>query len=149
MSMLKWTKCAAALLAAAVVAGSIAGQGFAYSPKNVVISANSGGSVGGFVRKARFLKNSRAKIQFRGRCDSACTLLLALPKSQTCVAPGAYFRFHAPVSRNRQMARLAHRYMMRKYPGWVRSHIVRRGGLTGRLITINYAYASKFMRRCV
>jgi hypothetical protein len=117
-------------------------------PNSVSIYANSGGSVGSFVRKARALKRTGTAVRFTGRCDSACTLLLALPRSQTCIAPGAYFRFHAPVSRSRRMAALTHRYMVAKYPGWVRSQIARHGGLTRKLITINYAQASKYMRRC-
>lgn len=115
---------------------------------SVSIFANSGGSVGSFIQKARKYGAAGTKIRFTGRCDSACTLYLALPKYQTCVAPGAYFRFHLPVSRNSRMAQLAHLYMMRKYPGWVRSYIASNGGLSSRLMTMDYKYASRFMRRC-
>jgi hypothetical protein len=43
---------------------------------------------------------------------------------------------------------MAQVYLMRKYPGWVKSWIARNGGLSGRLVTMNYSYASKFLRRC-
>jgi hypothetical protein len=39
-------------------------------------------------------------------------------------------------------------YMMSSYPAWVRSWLASRGGLNGRLVTMNYAYASRYMRTC-
>lgn len=116
---------------------------------SVVVSANSGGSVGVYVRKVASYQKAGTKVRFAGRCDSACTLLLALPRHNTCISPGAYFRFHAPTARNSRMARLTHLLMMRKYPIWVRSYLVKRGGLTRSLVTIDYSYASRFMKRCV
>ena len=115
---------------------------------SVVVSANSGGSVGVYVRKVAFYRKAGTKVRFAGRCDSACTLLLALPRHNTCISPGAYFRFHAPTARNSQMARLTHLLMMRKYPTWVRSYLATRGGLTRNLVTIDYSYASRFIKRC-
>lgn len=116
--------------------------------QSISIANNSGGAVGRFVLQAAYLKRSRTSVRFTGRCDSACTLLLALPRSQMCVAPGATFRFHAPMARSQRAAQLAHLYMMRKYPGWVRSFIKRNGGLTRRLVTMDHKYASRFVRPC-
>jgi hypothetical protein len=115
---------------------------------SISIANNAGGAIGRFVLQAAYLKRARTAVRFTGQCDSACTLLLALPKSQTCIAPGASFRFHAPVARSSRAARLAHVYMMRKYPGWVRSFINRNGGLTRRLVKMDHRYASKFIRSC-
>ena len=116
--------------------------------KSVTISNNSGGRIIDYARKAAQLRNSRATVRFTGRCDSACTLYLGLPKQQTCISPGAYFRFHSPSARSQRSARMAQVYLMRKYPGWVKSWIARNGGLSGRLVTMNYGYASKFLRSC-
>lgn len=114
----------------------------------ISVADNSGGSVASFVQHARSLQAAGTQVRFTGRCDSACTLLMALPARQTCIKPGAYFRFHAPISGDPRMARLTQRYMMMKYPSWVRSFIERRGGLTAQLVRMDYDYASRFMRSC-
>jgi len=66
-----------------------------------------------------------------------------------CISRGAFFRFHAPKHRSAQAASYAKNYMMRKYPGWVRSWISQNRGLSNRLITMNYKYASRFIPACV
>jgi hypothetical protein len=116
--------------------------------RSVTIANNSGGRIIDFAKRSAQLRNSRALVRFAGRCDSACTLFLALPSHQTCISPGAYFRFHAPSAGSQRAARMAQVYMMRKYPGWVKGWIARNGGLSGRLVTMNYAYASRFLRSC-
>lgn len=121
---------------------------YARLKNSVSISNNSGGRIIDYAKKAAQFRNSGAMVRFTGRCDSACTLYLALPKHQTCISPGAYFRFHSPSARSQRSARMAQSYMMRKYPGWVKSWIARNGGLSGRLVTMDYSYASKFMRSC-
>lgn len=117
--------------------------------KSVSISGNSGGSIGQFALRTAKLRNSRTLVKFKGRCDSACTLFLGLPPKQTCISKGAFFRFHAPKHRSAQAARYAQNYMMRKYPGWVRAWISQNRGLSSRLITMNYKYASRFIPACV
>jgi hypothetical protein len=94
------------------------------------------------------LKQSGKPVQFAGSCLSACTIYLALPPSQTCISPGASFGFHAPYGSTPSGNRMARMYMLKTYPGWVRSWISSRGGLSSRVITMNYAYASKFMKPC-
>jgi hypothetical protein len=88
------------------------------------------------------------QLHFTGQCDSACTLYLALPYQQTCVAAGASFRFHAPTAETELSAKLALRYMMHNYPRWVSSWIEEKGGLSDELITMDYEYARQFMRDC-
>ncbi len=116
--------------------------------KSVSIFSNSGGSIGKFALQSAQFRKSQKLVRFTGRCDSACTLYLALPAKQMCVAPGAFFRFHAPVHANARAARFAQTYMMRKYPGWVRGWIRSNHGLTRNLITMDYRYASRFIRTC-
>lgn len=118
------------------------------SASSVSINGDSGGSVGTYIRKVSYYQKSGTVVRFTGRCDSACTLLLALPRSKTCIRPGAYFRFHAPIARNSQMQRLTHLLMMKKYPSWVRSYLARKGGLTRNLVTIDYSYASRYLKQC-
>ena len=112
------------------------------------ISGDSGGLVAEFAVQMYQLKAQKREVRFVGRCDSACTLLLALPKTQTCVTSNAYFRFHAPSAPNDMAARAVQDFMIRKYPKWVQAWIARQGGLTSRLITMNYDYANRHMRTC-
>jgi hypothetical protein len=117
---------------------------------NIVdIADDSGGFVAQYAIRMYTLKEARNELHFHGRCDSACTLFLALPPQQTCVSPGAYFRFHAPSAATAEAIESVQTYMMKKYPRWVRSWILGQGGLSSQLITMDYAYASKFMRTCV
>jgi len=114
----------------------------------VTISNDRGGYVIDYIMRVVELRDSKRAVRFAGRCDSACTLLLGLPKDQTCLAPGAYFRFHAPSASSTVDAQLIERVMMSKYPNWVRLWIRNRGGLSEQIITMDFAYASQFVRLC-
>jgi hypothetical protein len=116
--------------------------------KVVTIRGNSGGNVAKFALRTARMRREGTNVRFAGRCDSACTLYLGLPRSQTCVSPGAKFRFHAPMARSARTVAAAQRFMYAKYPGWVRSWIAANGGLTRRLITMDYAYARNFIKPC-
>ena len=138
-----------------LLAGACFALGLALSPAlandssgAAVIYSNPGGRLIDFALQAAKYRESGRLVKFAGQCDSACTLFLGLPRNKTCISPGASFRFHAPMSGNATAAYKAKLYMLRKYPGWVRSYIAQRGGLTGNLITMNYAVASRFMPSC-
>ncbi len=121
---------------------------FAKLGKSVSISNNSGGQIVHYALRAAKYRSNKTLVRFAGRCDSACTLYLGLPSHQTCIAKGAFFRFHAPSARNPRAQRAAQNYLMKKYPGWVRSYISSRGGLGRQLVTMDYGYASQFIRSC-
>jgi hypothetical protein len=112
------------------------------------IGSDRGGYVVQYALRMLKLKQSGKPVQFAGSCQSACTIYLALPRSQTCIAPGSSFGFHAPYGSSSSGNRMARAYMLKSYPGWVRSWISSRGGLSSRVITMDYAYASKFMKPC-
>jgi hypothetical protein len=114
----------------------------------VEIRDDSGGFVAEYALRLYEMREAKQQIEFVGRCDSACTLFLALPTEQTCVTEGAYFGFHAPSAPSASAAAAVAAYMMRKYPKWVRAWIVARGGLSDRLATMDFEYANKFMRTC-
>jgi hypothetical protein len=118
-----------------------------YGPQATIYS-NPGGRIIDFALQSAKYRESGKLVKFAGQCDSACTLFLGLPRNQMCVAPGASFRFHAPVSANARAALKAKQYLLRKYPGWVRSYIAQRGGLTRNLITMDYAVASRYLPSC-
>ena len=112
------------------------------------IRDDSGGNVAEYALRLYEFQAARQQVRFVGRCDSACTLFLALPARETCITEGAYFRFHAPSGPSASAAVLVEGYMLHKYPQWVRAWIVAQGGLTDALSTMTYDYANKFMRTC-
>lgn len=115
---------------------------------SVSISNNSGGVVVEYALKAAAYEDEGTLVRFTGRCDSSCTLFLSLPKKQTCIGPSAYFRFHSPSGGNARAVRVSQAFMMKKYPDWVRNWIYEQGGLSRRLVTMDYAYASRFISSC-
>ena len=140
--------CAAALLANLGVsqASSITERGNLHP--SVSISNNSGGKIASFAVAVARYREAGTLVMFNGRCDSACTLFLGLPARQTCISHGAYFRFHSPSASSMRSEKIAQAYLMRKYPDWVRAWIASKNGLTHKLITMNYNYASQFMQTC-
>lgn len=114
----------------------------------VDIQEDRGGRVVDYALRMFELRDSGKEVRFEGRCDSACTLFLGLPKDQTCIGPGAYFRFHAPSAPSAKDVGAVQSFMMHKYPGWVRSWLTDQGGLSGQLLTMDYAYARRYMRTC-
>ena len=129
-----------------ILAGSASVNAAVYN--SVSISNNSGGVIARFVLKAAEYRDAGTLIRFVGRCDSACTLYLSLPSEQMCVGPNSYFRFHAPAARSARSVKFAQSFMMRQYPPWVRSWIQGQGGLSRKLITMDYAHASQFLPTC-
>ena len=123
--------------------------GGAMRGQNVVrIQNDRGGYVIQYAMKLQALREAGTRVQFTGGCLSACTLYLALPTSQTCISPRASFSFHAAYGAGPKGNRIATSFMLNKYPGWVRTWISSHGGLSRRLITMPYGYASKYMIEC-
>ena len=151
--MFRMTRCCgfiAATLSAVVFShvASVQAQAVRPTPSAVMIGDNSGGRIGDFVALFHEYRSAGSQIHFSGYCDSACTLLLALPRSQTCISSGAVFRFHAPSAGSARVVNAARKFILSRYPGWVRSWIANNSGLTTQLISMDYSYASKFMRTC-
>lgn len=104
----------------------------------VTIRNDRGGYVINYALKMKRMERDGKNVRFAGPCDSACTLFLALPKSKTCVMPGASFGFHLPYGSSRRGNRFAADYLLSSYPGWVRSWLRDNGGLTSRIKVMNY-----------
>lgn len=114
----------------------------------VSIGSDRGGYVINYgLRMLRWRKNG-TQVQFSGNCQSACTLYLGLATRQTCISPGASFGFHLPYGASKRGNRIARGFMLRNYPGWVRSWISAQGGLSGQMKTMGYGYASRFIKPC-
>jgi len=114
----------------------------------VDIGDDRGGFVADYALRMFDFMTSRKRVRFVGSCASACTLYLALPSSQTCVEAGASFRFHAPLAPTQRAAQAVKAFMMREYPRWVQTWIQEQGGLTDRLVTMDYSYVSQHVKRC-
>jgi hypothetical protein len=56
--------------------------------------------------------------------------------------------FHRAYGASADMNAWGTNFMIRQYPAWVREWIAHNGGLTDRLIRMDYAYASRHMRPC-
>jgi hypothetical protein len=113
-----------------------------------VIANDRGGSVVSYAQEVRRLRNQDKLVVFNGQCASACTMFLSLNSDRTCIAPGASFIFHRAYGASADMNAWGTDFMIRQYPAWVRDWIARNGGLTDRLIRMDYAYASRYMRPC-
>lgn len=144
--------CAVALASGLAVAGPKKYASLAPNldllPRTVSIGSDRGGYVINYgLRMLRWRQNG-TQVRFGGSCQSACTLYLALAPRQACISPGASFSFHLPYGASRRGNQLARDFMMRNYPGWVRSWIRGQGGLTSGMKTMGYGYASRFIKPC-
>jgi hypothetical protein len=113
-----------------------------------LIGNDNGGSVIGYARAVSRMRHQNTLVVFDGRCASACTLYLSLQSSRTCLMPGSSFLFHRAYGARRDVNRWATDFMMAQYPAWVQAWIRSNGGLTDRIIRMDYAYASRFIRTC-
>lgn len=119
-----------------------------FSPGAVSIGSDRGGVVINYgLRMLRWRQNG-TRVRFSGSCQSACTIYLGLASRQTCIGPGASFSFHSPFGSSGRGNAMARAFMMRNYPGWVKSWISSRGGLNGSMKTMGYSYASRFIKPC-
>lgn len=116
--------------------------------QRAVDATGPGGSVVEFAQRVSIARIQNAPVRFYGRCESACTLFLSLPASRTCIVPGASFSFHRARGATDDFNQWGTDYMMSRYPEWVRAWINAHGGLTHRLLRMDYAYASQFIRTC-
>lgn len=112
------------------------------------INNDRGGYVIQYALRLQKMKQAGTQVAFTGKCLSACTLYLALPKGQTCISPRASFSFHAAYGAGPKGNQIATTYMFNKYPSWVQDWIASNGGLSRKLITMPSSYASNYMRPC-
>lgn len=119
-----------------------------WQPNVYTVRNDAGGYVVDYALKMRKMERSGQAIRFSGRCDSACTLFLALPKTQACVSRGAAFGFHLPSGTSARGNRVAANFMLNTYPAWVRNWLAANGGLTTRLKVMRFDYASQHLPEC-
>ena len=117
------------------------------------ILASPGGQVGPFLESFDRVRASGERVVIDGPCLSACTLVLSIvPDDRICVTRRAVLGFHAARSidgRGRIYAEPeASQAVLQAYPAPVRAWLVRRGGLTSRLLLLRGKELAAIYPRC-
>jgi hypothetical protein len=119
----------------------------------VRILASPGGEVGPFLDLFEKVRDSGERVVIDGPCLSACTLVFSIvPSERICVTRRAVLGFHAARSIDRR-GRIyaepeASRLVLEAYPDPIRNWIVRRGGLTSRLLLLRGRELASMYRTC-
>ena len=87
----------------------------------IVIQDDRGGLIGDYIAKLMQARTIHARVEIRGKCFSACTLLAAAP--DVCVGPEAEFGFHSTSVPSTDGVLLAY------YPAPIKEWLRKRGGL--------------------
>lgn len=119
----------------------------------VRILASPGGEVGQFLELFERVRASGERVVIDGPCLSACTLVLDMvPNDRICVTRRAILGFHAARSVDRQGRMYAEpeasQLVLEAYPAAVRGWILRRGGLTSRLLLLRGRELAAIYPRC-
>lgn len=140
---------ARAVCVAVLAVAATAAPAAAMDPANFYTVRNDhGGVVVDYAIKVAQLQQSRQRVKFAGRCDSACTLYLGMSRSQLCVTPSARFGFHLPFGSSSRGNQVAAKYLLKRYPRWVHSWLQANGGLDTSLKVMPYEYVSQHIRPC-
>jgi len=113
-----------------------------------VINDNPGGVLVNYAITRLDLQERGSQVRFAGYCDSACTLLLALPNNKLCVEPSASFGFHRPYGSTKRGNKEAERYLVSQYPEWVKTWISSQGGLQDEINRMPFEKVSAHIRPC-
>lgn len=146
--MMSKSKISALLAAIAICLSSGSASAVPRTGNEHVIRYDRGGYVIDYAIDMLKMEKSRRLVKFAGRCDSACTIYLGLNKSQMCITSAAKFGFHLPFGSDRRGNQVAAKFMMKKYPQWVRQWLKANGGLGAELKVMPYSYASKHIETC-
>jgi hypothetical protein len=124
-----------------LLAAALGGLVVSPAQAEVRILASPGGQVGPFLDLFEQVRDSGQRVVIDGPCLSACTLVLSMvPNSRICVTRRAILGFHAARSIDRRGRMYAEpeasELVLEAYPAPVRSWILRRGGLTSRLLLL-------------
>ena len=117
------------------------------------ILASPGGAVGPFLQLFEQVRDSGQRVVIDGPCMSACTLVLStVPNERICVTRRAVLGFHAARSVDRRGRFYAEPeasdLVLQAYPAPVRSWIIRRGGLSSRLLLLRGRELAAIFPRC-
>jgi hypothetical protein len=92
------------------------------------IDTDYGGRIDQYIEKYEAIRDKRGKVQIRGTCISACTLVLAtVPYQDVCVGEYAKFAFHSAHNGFGGFAQEGTRLIWNMYPEWVKTKLRARG----------------------
>jgi hypothetical protein len=137
---------AATLTLSMAIAGAT--PAFSWQSNAHTVREDNGGRIIDYAIKMKRMERDRRAIRFDGRCDSACTLFLALPASNACVTPRARFGFHLPNGSSPKANSEAASFLLNSYPGWVRNWLQSNGGLTNQLKVMPYEFVRRHLGDC-
>lgn len=115
---------------------------FANAAQIITITNNNGGLIDEFILQRERWRQQKVEVRIAGRCASACTMYLQLPKF--CVYRGAELWFHQPTP-NYPLARWA---LMNSYPKAVQTWIFANGGLTADWIILKGEELHRLVPSC-
>lgn len=146
---MSWTRIVFVLLLAAALWAIMT----LFARADMRIIASPGGEVGPFIDMFEQVRESGEHVMIDGPCLSACTLVLSLvPEDHICVTRRAVLGFHAARSIDRRGRTYAEpeasEAVLEAYPAPVRGWIIRRGGLTSRLLLLRGRELAAIYPRC-
>ena len=105
----------------------------------VLITNDRGGPLGAYLQRYSTIRDSGERVIIDGPCLSACTVVLALvPARRICLTSRALLGFHAAVASEEYMypgaGSAATRTLFALYPDAIRRLIVKKGGLSAKMI---------------
>ena len=115
----------------------------------VRITYDIGGNTDEYKRRVDALRRSGERVIIDGRCNSACTLHLTLPRQQFCVTGRAAFTFHALADIQTGLPRLRETQdLFSAYPRPIQSWLNQNGGLTHVPVTLHGNAMFRMLPRC-
>ncbi len=143
----------AAIVKTAFLAAMVCGLLVTGAQAEIRILASPGGEVGPFLDLFERVRASGERVVIDGPCLSACTLVLSMvPHDRICVTRRAVLGFHAARSIDRRGRTYAEpeasELVLEAYPSAVRGWIIRRGGLTSRLLLLRGRELSTIYPSC-
>lgn len=92
--------------------------------KPIIIDNDSGGNIQFFAMWYDRVRDSGVPVRVRGMCDSACTIVLSLPREQVCMEPTASFGVHLASYNGESAPSLTGAMIRRWYPEPVRKWLI-------------------------
>jgi hypothetical protein len=144
---------AKALLKKILVAAALSALVLPRAHADIRILASPGGEVGPFLLLFERVRASGERVVIDGPCLSACTLVLDMvPSNRICVTRRAVLGFHGARSVDKQGRTYAEpeasALVLEAYPAAVRDWILRRGGLSSRLLLLRGRELAAIYPRC-
>jgi hypothetical protein len=119
----------------------------------MLITDDPGGLITEYAERFLTARATGEHVVIDGPCLSACTLVVGmLPRDKVCATPKAVLGFHSAWRPTRNggtvNSPLANQAMMEVYPAGLRSWIVRRGGLTKKMMFLQGRDLAAIVPRC-